>query len=172
MLVAKSGLSARAFGQSIQTNNPPSSGSNNSPGRTRTACPGTRRRVRRTRAFVQALPIMPLAKTVSALTPAPTESPNTGAGEVRAAPFQAPLIDPTRFPVVPGTLYQMHQRQFTASQSPDLPNQTLWGFDDGTGTRSPGPTYQAFMESRSSPAISIHCPRSRKKITPASEWLQ
>jgi len=23
-------------------------------------------------------------------------------------------------------------------------NKTIWGFDDGTGTRSPGPTYQAF----------------------------
>ncbi len=144
MLVAKSGLSARAFGQSIQTNNPPSSGSNNSPGTNQNCVPGNQTASPKTRAFVQALPIMPLARTVSALTPAPTESPNTGAGEVRAAPFQAPLIDPTRFPVVPGTLYQMHQRQFTASQSPDLPNQTLWGFDDGTGTRSPGPTYQAF----------------------------
>jgi len=65
---------------------------------------------------------------------------------VRAAPFQAPLIDPVRFPVVPGTLYNFHQRQFTARQTSDthLPAQTLWGFDDGSGTRSPGPTYQAF----------------------------
>lgn len=144
MLVAKSGLSARAFGQTIQTNNPPSSGSNTSPGTNQNCVPGNQTASPKTRAFVQALPIMPLAKTVAALSPAPTENPNTGAGEVRAAPFQAPLIDPTRFPVVPGTLYQMHQRQFTASQSPDLPKQTLWGFDDGTGTRSPGPTYQAF----------------------------
>jgi FtsP/CotA-like multicopper oxidase with cupredoxin domain len=144
MLVAKSGLSARAFGQSIQTNNPPSSGANTSPGTNQNCVPGNQTASPKTRAFVQALPIMPLARTVSALTPAPTENPNTGAGEVRAAPFQAPLIDPTRFPVVPGTLYQMHQRQFTASQSPDLPSQTLWGFDDGSGTRSPGPTYQAF----------------------------
>ena len=144
MLIAKSGLSARAFGQSIQTNNPPSSGSNNSPGTNQNCVPGNQTASPKTRAFVQALPIMPLARTVAALSPAPTENPNLGAGEVRAAPFQAPLIDPTRFPVVPGTLYQMHQRQFTASQSPDLPNQTLWGFDDGTGARSPGPTYQAF----------------------------
>jgi FtsP/CotA-like multicopper oxidase with cupredoxin domain len=144
MLVTKSGLSARAFGQSIQTNNPPSSGANTSPGTNQNCVPGNQTASPRTRAFVQALPIMPLARTVSALSPAPTENPNTGAGEVRAAPFQAPLIDPTRFPVVPGTLYQMHQRQFTASQSPDLPNQTLWGFDDGSGTRSPGPTYKAF----------------------------
>jgi FtsP/CotA-like multicopper oxidase with cupredoxin domain len=144
MLVAKSGLSARAFGQSIQTNNPPSSGANTSPGTNQNCVPGNQTASPKTRAFVQALPIMPVAKTVASLTPAPTENPNLGAGEVRAAPFQAPLIDPTRFPVVPGTLYQMHQRQFTASQSPDLPKQTLWGFDDGTGTRSPGQTYQAF----------------------------
>ena len=65
---------------------------------------------------------------------------------MRAAAFQAPLINPTRFPVVPGTLYQFNQRQFTARQTADttLPVQTLWGFDDGTGARSPGPTYQAF----------------------------
>jgi len=45
---------------------------------------------------------------------------------------------------VPQTLYQFNQRQFTTSQHPDLPPQTIWGFDDGTGPRSPGPTYQAF----------------------------
>jgi len=89
---------------------------------------------------------MPLAQPVSSLTPTPTENPNTGAGEVRAAPFQAPLIDPVRFPVVPSTLYNFNQRQFTVQQTSDpaLPPQTIWGFDDGTGTRSPGPTYQAF----------------------------
>jgi len=89
---------------------------------------------------------MPLAQPVSSLTPTPTENPNTGAGEVRAAPFQAPLIDPVRFPVVPSTLYNFNQRQFTVNQTSDpaLPPQTIWGFDDGTGTRSPGPTYQAF----------------------------
>ena len=55
---------------------------------------------------------MPLAQPVSSLTPTPTENPNTGAGEVRAAPFQAPLIDPVRFPVVPSTLYNFNQRAF------------------------------------------------------------
>jgi FtsP/CotA-like multicopper oxidase with cupredoxin domain len=92
------------------------------------------------------LTIMPLAATVSALSPTPTENPNTAAGEVRAAAFQAPAIDSTRFPVVPGTLYKMNQRQFTTSFHPDLPKQTVWGFDDnsGRGPISPGPTYQAF----------------------------
>jgi FtsP/CotA-like multicopper oxidase with cupredoxin domain len=144
MLIAKSGLSARAYGQ-VQTNKPPSGADpNRSPGTNQNCVPGNQTASPHTRPFIQALPVMPLAQKVSALSPAPTENPNTGAGEVRAAPFQAPLIDPVRFPVVPATLYNFHQKQFTASQSPDLPIQTLWGFDDGTGTRSPGPTYQAF----------------------------
>ncbi len=143
MLVAKSGLSARA-GQQVQTNNPPSSGQNTSPGTNQNCVPGNQTASPPTRPFIQALPIMPLARTVSSLTPTPTENPNVGAGEVRAAPFQAPMIDASRFPVVPATLYNFHQRQFVASQHPDLPPQTIWGFDDGTGTRSPGPTYQAF----------------------------
>jgi FtsP/CotA-like multicopper oxidase with cupredoxin domain len=143
MLVAKSGLSARA-GQQVQTNNPPSSGQNSSPGTNQNCVPGNQTASPATRPFVQALPIMPLAQRVSSLSPTPTENPNVAAGEVRAAPFQAPMIDASRFPVVPGTLYNIHQRQFVKSQHPDLPPQTLWGFDDGTGTRSPGPTYQAF----------------------------
>jgi FtsP/CotA-like multicopper oxidase with cupredoxin domain len=143
MLVAKSGLSARA-GQQVQTNSPPSSGQNTSPGTNQNCIPGNQTASPPTRPFVQAVPIMPLAQRVSSLTPTPTENPNVGAGEVRAASFQAPLIDANRFPVVPGTLYNIHQRQFVKSQHPDLPMQTIWGFDDGTGTRSPGPTYQAF----------------------------
>ncbi len=138
MLVVQGGLSARA-----QTN-PPSSGSNSSPGTNQLCLPSNQTASPPTRAFVEPLVVMPLARKVSSLTPTPTENPNTGAGEVRAAPFQAPHIDPVRFPVVPGTLYQFNQRQFTARQSPDLPLQTLWGYDDGTGPRSPGPTYQAF----------------------------
>jgi len=143
MLVAKSGLSARA---QTQTNQPPSSGGNNtSPGTNQNCVPGNQTASPPTRAFVSPLPIMPLARTVAALSPTPTENPNTAAGEVRAAPFQAPQIDATRFPVVPATLYKFTQKQFSTSQfSPDLPAQTIWGFDDGTGPRSPGPTYQAF----------------------------
>jgi len=153
MLVAKSGLSARAQtttptnglpGSNVKTNNPPSAGNTTSPGTNQNCVPGNQTASPKTRAFIQPLPIMPLAKTVASLAPTPTENPNTAAGEVRAAPFQAPAIDATRFPVVPATLYQFNQRQFTTSFSPDLPNATIWGFDDGTGTRSPGPTYQAF----------------------------
>src|SRR5260221_3987181 len=87
---------------------------------------------------------MPIAQTVPSLTPTPPLAPNTGAGEVRAASHQAPQIDSTRFPVVPGTLYQFRQRAIGAIESPDLPTQTIWGFDDGVHATSPGPTYQAF----------------------------
>jgi FtsP/CotA-like multicopper oxidase with cupredoxin domain len=145
MLVAKSGLSARAFGQT-QTNNPPSSGTNNSPGTNQNCVPGNQTQSPQTVPFLDPLVVMPLAQTVRSLRPTPTENPNTAAGEVRAAAFQAPLIDSRRFPVVPGTLYNFNQRQFTVRQTSDpaLPAQTIWGFDDGTGPRSPGPTYQAF----------------------------
>lgn len=142
MLVAKSGLSARA--QSVSTNNPASSGQNSSPGTNQNCVPGNQTASPQTRAFVTPLTLMPVAQTVSSLTPNPTLAPDTGAGEVRSGPFQAPAIDSVRFPVVPSILYNIHQRQFSASHSPDLPAQTVWGFDDGTGPRSPGPTYQAF----------------------------
>src|SRR5215468_9473117 len=129
MLVAKTGLSSRAYGQTVNGGTNQMCLPNNQPG-----SPPTR-------SFVERLPIMPIAQTVPSLTPAPTENPNTAAGEVRAAPFQAPQINPARFPVVPGTLYQFKQRAISAVQSPDLPVQTIWGFDDGVNATSPGPTY-------------------------------
>src|SRR5215469_12689195 len=146
MLVAKSGLSARAQQSSIKTNNPPSGGgTNHSPGTNQNCAPSNQAASPKVQPFITPLPPTHIAQTVTSLTPPPQENPNTAAGEVRAAPFQAPAIDATRFPVVPATLYQFTQRQFTTSQfSPELPPQTIWGFDDGTGTRSPGPVYKAF----------------------------
>jgi FtsP/CotA-like multicopper oxidase with cupredoxin domain len=132
MLVAKTGLSSRAYGQTVNGGTNQMCLPNNQP-----ASPPTT-------PFVEPLPIMPIAQTVPSLTPTPTENPNTAAGEVRAAPFQAPLIDSTRFPVVPGTLYQFKQRAISVVQSPNLPSQTVWGFDDGEHATSPGPTYRAF----------------------------
>ncbi len=41
-------------------------------------------------------------------------------------------------PVAQGTT--LVEKQFTAKVHRDLPATTLWGFDDGTGPRSPGPT--------------------------------
>ena len=143
MLVAKSGLSARAHG--LGQVMPQSGGGNNtSPGTQQVCLPGNQTASPATRPFVVPLTVMPLVRKVSSLSPAPTLNPNTGAGEVRAAAFQAPQINLRQFPVVPSVLYNIHQRQFAGSQHPDLPNQTIWGFDDGSGTRSPGPTYQAF----------------------------
>src|SRR5258708_21492192 len=108
MLIAKKGLSAQTLpssqnvgGTSVKTNNPPSSGQNMSPGTNQNYVPGNHTASPATRPFIQPLPVMPVAKTGSSLSPAPTENPNVAAGEVRAAPFQAPLIDSSRFPVVP-----------------------------------------------------------------------
>jgi len=131
MLVAKTGLSSRAYGQTVNGGTNQMCLPNNQP-----ASPPTR-------AFIEPLPVMPTAQTVRTLTPTPTLAPNTGAGEVRAASHQAPQIDSRRFPVVPRTLYQMNQHAISAIQSPDLPIQTIWGFDDGVHATSPGPTYFA-----------------------------
>jgi len=138
MLIAKSGLSARAYGQS--------SGNSTSPGSNQNCLPGNQTQSPPTRPFIDPLVVMPLARRTPVLTPTPTLNPNVAAGEVRAAAFQAPLINPQRFPVVPSVLYNFHQRQFNVrhTSDPTLPVQTMWGFDDGTGPRSPGPTYQAF----------------------------
>src|SRR5437660_2253561 len=148
MLVAKSGLSARA---QISTNNPPSSGSNTSPGTNQNCVPGNQTASPPTRAFVTPLTIMPLAQTValSTFSPQPTDCPNTSSGtdgtEVRAACHQGPTNFPNQFAHANGLsrYYKFRQKSFTTSQHPDLPLQTIWGFDDGTGTRSPGPTYKA-----------------------------
>jgi len=143
MLVAKSGLSARAYGQQQAI---PPSGSN------QVCLPGNQPASPMTKAFVDPLPIMP----VTAQTPlaslvngqgvktAPTICPNTAAGEVRAACHQAPELNPAMFPFPPPRIYQMHQQSVQLLQSPSLPKQTVWGFNDGThGTLTPGPTYQA-----------------------------
>jgi len=155
MLIAKSGLSARAQTQipagsptQIQTNNPPSSGSSTSPGTNQNCAPSNQLASPNTRAFISPLPIIPLAATVplSSLNPQPTNAPNTAAGEVRAFPHQGPTNYHNLFPDANklSVYYRFTQEQFTTSQmSPDLPPQTIWGFNDGTGTRSPGPTYRA-----------------------------
>jgi FtsP/CotA-like multicopper oxidase with cupredoxin domain len=139
MLIAKSGLSARAYGQA-------SSGDNTGPGSNQNCIPGNQTQSPPTRPFIDPLVVMPLARRTPSLTPTPTLNPNVAAGEVRAAAFQAPLLNPQRFPVVPSVLYNVHQRQFNVrhTSDPALPVQTMWGFDDGSGPRSPGPTYQAF----------------------------
>jgi len=145
LLVAKSGLSARAQGLG-QVSPASSGGTNQSAGTQQNCIPGNQTQSPVTKPFLDPLVVMPLTQTVHSLTPTPTLNPNVAAGEVRAAAFQAPGISMSRFPVVPSVLYNINQRQFSVRQTSDpaLPAQTIWGYDDGTGPRSPGPTYQAF----------------------------
>ncbi len=130
MLVAKNGLSTRAWAQSPQFQQ---GVPNLCAGAGLPASPPTR-------AFIEPLPIMPVAQTVASLSPAPTIAPNTAAGEVRAAPHQAPGLG---FAFPPPKLYSFTQQAAKLSQSPDLPLQNLWAYGDGVHTGSPGPTYVA-----------------------------
>src|ERR1051326_6578710 len=68
MLVAKSGLSARAYGQTIQTTQPPSSGANSSPGTNQNCVPGNHTASPPTRPFVVPLTVLPVAQTVALST--------------------------------------------------------------------------------------------------------
>src|SRR3984957_8402687 len=145
MLVAKSGLSARAQGLGQVS---PASGAdpNRSAGTQQNCIPSNQTQSPVTAPFMDPLVVMPLAQTVRSLSPAATLNPNVAAGGGRGPAFQAPELNPNRFPVVPSVLYNINQRQFPVRQTSDpaLPAQTIWGFDDGSGTRSPGPTYRAF----------------------------
>lgn len=139
MLVAKSGLSARAQSTTPQTQLP----GDGQVGSNQNCVPTKQAASPPTRAFIEPLPIMPVAQTVASLSPTPTTSPNTAAGEVRAAPHQATQLDASRFPVVPSRLYKFTQKAISVVQSPDLPSQTVWAFSDGAHVTSPGPTYKA-----------------------------
>jgi len=90
-------------------------------------------------AFVKPLNVMRQAIPVPSLTPVPTIAPNPGAGESRTDPHQ--IIGGIPFP--PPVLYNFTQKAFSHRFSPGLPPQTIWGFDDGHGVMSPGPTYAA-----------------------------
>ncbi|HEV2964745.1 MAG TPA: hypothetical protein VG649_23155, partial [Candidatus Angelobacter sp.] len=86
-----------------------------------------------TRSFVEPLRTLTVKQPVASLNPAPTIAPNTAGGEGRTISHQAF----TKFP--PQKFYQITQSQISATVSPDLPTQTLWGFDGET----PGPVYHA-----------------------------
>ena len=93
-----------------------------------------------TRAFVEALPIMPIKQPVSTLSgPAPTIAPNTAGGEGRTRAHQAFTSYPSKFTFPVATKFEVHQRAASVVMSPDLPPQPVWGFDG----RYPGPTYYA-----------------------------
>jgi FtsP/CotA-like multicopper oxidase with cupredoxin domain len=78
---------------------------------------------------------MPQAVPVPSLNPAPTIAPNTAAGESRTRNHQGFA----QFP--PNRFFSVFQQAFRVSQSPGLPLQTLWGYNDGSNLCSPGPTY-------------------------------
>ncbi len=113
MLVAKSGLSARATLPTVAMQNkalsPP------------------------TTPFTEPLTISPVKKPVLTLSPTPTAVPNRARGEGRIATHQ-------RFnEFAPRRLYEMHERQVQVSMHRDLPLQTVWGFDG----LLPGPTFHS-----------------------------
>src|SRR5215510_3193248 len=93
-----------------------------------------------TRAFIEAMPIIPVRQPVTTLSgPTPTIAPNTTAGEGRTRPHQAFSAYPTKFTFPPALKFQTHQKAATMIMSPDLPAQPIWGFDGIW----PGPTHYA-----------------------------
>ena len=85
----------------------------------------------RTRPFVEPLPIPPVKQPVPTLSPAPRVMPLPGEGRTR--PHQALTALP------PSVLYEVHQREAPHRFHPDLPPNSIWGFDG----IFPGPTYHA-----------------------------
>src|SRR5438876_2202539 len=109
LLIAKRGLSARAARADSAPSSPP------------------------TTPFVVPLPIPPIAQAVSSLTPAPQAVPNTAAGEARQVTHQ-------RWDeFLPRGFYEIHEREAPHSFHPELPVNTIWGYDG----IFPGPTYHA-----------------------------
>ncbi len=83
--------------------------------------------------FIAPLPIPPVLEPQASMTPAPQAAPNPGAGEARLAVHQ-------RWDeFLPKELYEVHAREAQHSFHPELPLNTVWGYD-GIG---PGPTYHA-----------------------------
>src|SRR5262245_35293850 len=70
---------------------------------------------------------------ISALSPAPAVLPNTAAGEGRVIPHQALPAYP------PAYGFEVHEQQAQHSFHPELPAQTIWGYNG----QCPGPTYLA-----------------------------
>src|SRR5437899_7868048 len=108
LLVAKRGLSARAARADGAASSPPTS------------------------PFFFPLPIPPIAEPRPSLTPSPRAEPNPAAGEARQATHQ-------RWDeFLPREFYEIHEREAPHSFHPELPVNTIWGYDG----IFPGPTYQ------------------------------
>src|SRR5947208_12452123 len=83
--------------------------------------------------FIAPLPIPPVLEPQASMTPAPQAAPNPGAGEARLGVHQ-------RWDeFLPKELYEVHAREAQHSFHPELPLNTVWGYDGIV----PGPTYHA-----------------------------
>src|SRR5215467_4813315 len=72
-----------------------------------------------TRAFIEAMPIVPVRQPVATLSgPAPTIAPNTAGGEGRTRPHQAFAAYPTKFTFPPALKFETHQREAFVNMSP------------------------------------------------------
>jgi len=91
-----------------------------------------------TRPFIEPLTLPPVRRP-SARLAGPPPSIRPLAGEGRTRPHQAFQRFPDKFVFPPTVLYETHQRAGSVRVSPDLPDQTIWGFEGIT----PGPTYHA-----------------------------
>lgn len=79
--------------------------------------------------FVEMMPVPPIKETLDGLDPPPKVMPQAGEGRTR--PHQAlEMFPPVRFA-------EVHQREALHSFHPELPMQTIWGFDG----MFPGPTH-------------------------------
>ena len=130
VLAAKSGLSARAYGGYGGGSSTWNGGQPASPPTT---------------PWTMQMPVMPVKQPIalSALSPAPTVAPNRTINAATGLPYegrtrshQAPALG---FPFPTGAAYQVTQKAAPVTMSPQLPVQTIWGFDG----LAPGPTYVA-----------------------------
>ncbi|MGH9898433.1 MAG: hypothetical protein ACRD4L_06240, partial [Pyrinomonadaceae bacterium] len=88
--------------------------------------------------FVDALPIMPIARPVRALNPAPTLAANIAGGEANRDDHQ-------RFDeFFPKVLYDINISEGDHKFHRDLPPSKIWGHSNmGTPAITPGPTFMA-----------------------------
>jgi FtsP/CotA-like multicopper oxidase with cupredoxin domain len=87
--------------------------------------------------FAEPLNIMPILQSVASLDPLPSVSPNTSINPANGLPFEGRTRDHQA--LASGVeLYEIHQRETQVSVHPDLPPQTLWGYNGIV----PGPTYE------------------------------
>ncbi|MCA1632940.1 MAG: hypothetical protein LC802_04260 [Acidobacteria bacterium] len=115
--------------------------------------------------FVETMPRLSVLPQSAALTPAPTITPNTAAGEARTVAHQAF----TQFP--PQRFYEMSQQEGFVNMAPpgELPAQPIWGFAPvvngvvGSAT-SPGPMIVERYGPLGSPQLGSVLVRQRNRL--------